>query len=77
MKQKLDDLPPSSDKEFWEDADVHTNLEPKNLFDQAHFFVRIPGHQAQCSHCAWGFQLDPGDKIVDGHLIDRDGKTVL
>jgi hypothetical protein len=76
MKQKLDDLPPSID-EFWEGAEVHTNLEPKNMFDQVHYFERIAGHQAQCTHCSWGFQLDPGDKIIEGHLLDKNNKKII
>ncbi len=75
--QRLDDLPASEDKEFWSEADVHTNIEPRNMFDQVHYFERVTGHQAQCRHCQWGFQLDPGDKIVDGHLFDGVGKKVL
>lgn len=71
----LPDLP-SSDDEIWEGADKH-KLEPANLFDQNHYFERIAGHQAQCRHCFWGFQLDSGDKIVEGHLFDRTGKKVL
>ena len=76
MKQTLDDLPGSSDK-FWKGSDVHTGIVPVRMFDDVHNFVRIAGHQAQCTHCDWGFQLDPGDKIVDGHLFDREGKKVL
>jgi hypothetical protein len=76
-KQQLDSLPSSDDKEFWAEADIHANLKPMNMFDEKHNFIRVPNHQAQCTHCDWGFQLDPGDKIVDGHLIDRSGKTVL
>lgn len=77
MKQDLDALPASEDKEFWSEADVHTNIRPVPFFDQAHVLIRIAGHQAQCTHCSWGFQLDPGDKIVDGHLIDRTGKQII
>lgn len=77
MSDKLDSLPSSDDKEFWAEADVHTNIEPKNLFDQVHIFKRIAGHQAQCTHCNWGFQLDSGDKIIEGHLFDKTGKKVL
>lgn len=72
----LADLPSSDDQEFWANADMH-RVEPKNLFDQLHFFIRIAGHQAQCNHCWWGFQLEPGDKVIDGHLFNRDGKRVL
>lgn len=77
MKDQLDALPASDDKEFWAEADIHTNIEPKNLFDQTHIFKRIAGHQAQCTHCDWGFQLDSGDKIIEGHLFDKTGKKVL
>lgn len=76
-KTTLDDLPASEDKEFWGEADIHTNIKPVHFFDQAHILKRVPGHQAQCTHCSWGFQLDPGDKIVDGHLFDVTGKRVL
>lgn len=77
MKSDLDALPASDDKEFWSEADVHTNIKPVPFFDQAHVLKRVAGHQAQCTHCDWGFQLDPGDKIVDGHLIDRAGKKII
>jgi hypothetical protein len=76
-KATLDSLPASDDKEFWDGADIHTNIKPERFFDQKHVLIRVAGHQAQCTHCDWGFQLDPGDKIVDGHLIDRTGKKVL
>lgn len=76
-KAQLDALPPSDDKEFWEGADVH-KVEPKVMFlDQKHNFIRVAGHQAQCTHCDWGFQLEPGDKIIDGHLVDKTGKQVI
>ena len=77
MKPNLDDLPPTEDKDFWKEADVHTNIKPVPFFDQAHFLKRVTGHQAQCTHCEWGFQLDPGDKIVDGHLFNKKGEKVI
>lgn len=78
MKARLDDLPGSKD-EFWEGADIHTEIMPKRVhfFDQPHIFERISGHQARCLHCDWGFQLDPGDHIVNGHLYDKTGRKVL
>ena len=78
-KQKLDDLPASDDKEFWGDADVHTNLVPEPLYKdgEPHYFVRRSGREAQCTHCTWGFALDPGDKIKDGHLYDKKGTLVV
>lgn len=75
-KKALDDLP-SSDNEFWDKADIHTNLQPKNWFNEIHHFVRIAGHQAQCTHCDWGFQLDPGDKILNGHLYNKKNEKVI
>ncbi len=79
MNPKLDDLPSTSDQEFWKDADVHTNIKPEKVhfFDRPHVLERIAGHQAQCSHCDWGFQLDAGDKIIEGHLYDKTGKKVI
>jgi len=76
-KKQLDELPPSDDAEFWAEADVHTNIQPKNLFDQKHTLRRIAGHQAQCTHCDWGFQLDPGDRIVNGHLYNKKNEVVI
>lgn len=74
----LPPLPPSSDKEFWEEADVNTNLTPQPAHtSDAHFFVRVTGRSAKCTHCDWGFDMDPGDKIKDGHLYDKSGKLVL
>jgi hypothetical protein len=77
--KELPSLPENGDKEFWGDAEVHGNLTPQKLpfFDQPHFFIRTKGHEAQCSHCDWGFTLDPGDKITDGHLYDKTGKLVI
>lgn len=74
----LDSLPASSDKEFWgEDADINTNLTPQITFDQVHSFRRVSGHEAYCDHCGWGFALDPGDRIKDGHLYTGEGKLVI
>lgn len=80
MEQKvtnLEDLPESQDKDFWLEADVHTGITPHNEFqNHGHYFERIKGHQAQCS-CGWGFELDPGDQIKEGHLYDRSNKLVI
>ena len=76
-KATLDDLPSSDDTKFWSEADVHTNIKPDDFYDQRHFLVRVPNHQAQCTHCNWGFQLDPGDKIVNGHLYNKDKQLVI
>lgn len=77
-KIQLDDLPESSNKEFWGEADVHTNITPQQMLDStSHSFKRVSGHEAYCDHCSWGFALDPGDKIKDGHLYTRDGQLVI
>ena len=74
----LSDLPPNENKGFWGEADIRGNLTPQPVVTESgHYFIRISGHQAQCTHCAWGFQLEPGDKIKDGHLYDREDKLVI
>lgn len=75
----LPDLPNSQDKEFWGDGEVHTNLVPQDVptNGKEHYFIRKTGHEAQCTHCDWGFALDPGDKIKDGHLYDKSGTLVI
>ena len=76
-QKRLDDLP-KSESEFWEGAEVHTNLTPHDIFAKhGHYFKRVSGHQAYCEGCGWGFQLDPGDKVIDGHLYNRDGRLVI
>jgi hypothetical protein len=77
-KASLDDLPSSNDTEFWAEADIHTGIVPHDeLSETGHYFERVTGHQAQCRHCDWGFQLDTGDKIIDGHLYTKEGKFVI
>ncbi len=81
----LDPLPETKSK-FWKDAEVHTELTWQTSSEaeeevrstlKKHYFERIPGHQAQCRHCDWGFQLDWGDKIKDGHLYNKNGELVI
>jgi len=75
---KLPDLPASSDGDFWLEAEIHTGLIPEEINKGGeHYFVRTTGRQAQCQHCDWGFELDPGDKIIDGHLYNKKGKLVI
>ncbi len=74
QKEKLDDLPESTN-EFW-DGEIHTGLIAKGENDE-HYFVRTTGRQAQCRNCNWGFELDPGDKVENGHLYDKTGKLVI
>jgi len=85
-KVKLDDLPRSDDKDFWLDAEIHTGIEGLTIEEakkkveeekEKHYFVRTTGRQAQCTHCDWGFELDPGDKIIDGHLYNKKGKLII
>jgi hypothetical protein len=76
-KVQLDDLPESSNKEFWGEAEINTNLTPQKMFDETHTFRRVSGHEAYCDHCGWGFALDPGDKIKDGHLYTKEEKLVI
>jgi len=75
-QKKLDELPESSDK-FW-DGEVHANIVPHDWFDDhSHYFMRVTGHEAYCEGCGWGFALDGGDKIIEGHLYTREKKFVI
>jgi hypothetical protein len=77
VKSKLENLPGSED-EFWEDAEIHTNLVPHTEFsEKGHYFILVAGRTAECKNCHWGFELDRGDKIDKGHLYDRKGKFVI
>jgi hypothetical protein len=77
-KTNLDELPASSDSDFWLEAEIHTNLTPEEVNKSGeHYFIRTTGRQAQCQHCDWGFELDPGDKIIDGHLYDKKGTLII
>lgn len=76
-EQRLPSLP-SNDNEYWKDAEVHGNLVPKKISsDEGHRFEYTSAVTARCTHCDWGFQLDPGDKILDGHLYDKLGKLII
>lgn len=87
-KKRLDDLP-ESQNDFWDTGEFRgerhtahwqTKEEARRevkITLKEHYFVRVTGHQAQCTHCNWGFQLDRGDKIRNGHLYDKNGKLVI
>lgn len=76
-RKNLDDLP-GSESDFWKDAEVHSNLIPHTEFSETgHYFVQVTGREAQCRNCNWGFALDKGDRIEDGHLYDDKGKLVI
>lgn len=74
--KKLDDLPVSTDK-FWAKAEVHVFTVHDWFQDHLHYFERVTGHQAYCAGCGWGFELDPGDKIKEGHLYTKKGKFII
>lgn len=77
-KKKLDDLPPSENKEFWGDAEIHTGITPHSeLSEDGHHFIRVAGNEAQCTKCHWGFYLDPGDYVEDGHLYTAKKKFII
>ncbi len=84
-ESNLDGLPENSN-DYWKYSEIHTELVWQSKSEAAnqvkeelgkHYFIRIPGHQAQCNHCDWGFQLEWGDKIKDGHLYNKKGKLVI
>jgi len=75
-KTNLPDLPGTNDKKFWGDAECYLNT-PSDVYSPGpHYFERVSGHSAQCKHCNWGFQLEPGDKVENGHVYSN-GKIVI
>jgi hypothetical protein len=75
-KVSLDNLPPSTDGDFW-DGEINTDLKPQRFYDDDHWFIRRAGREAQCTKCTWGFALDPGDKVENGHVYTRDSKLII
>jgi hypothetical protein len=76
-QKSLDELPRSDDKDFWYEAEVNKVVPHSILADHGHYFKRVSGHQAYCDGCGWGFQLDWGDKVIDGHVYDKKGRLVI
>jgi hypothetical protein len=77
-RKNLGDLPGSENKKFWGDAEIHTNLVPHSeLSEKGHYFTLVAGRTAECKNCHWGFELDRGDRISEGHLYDKKGKLVI
>jgi hypothetical protein len=65
-KTKLDALP-SSDDEYWKDAEViKIKLEDTPSCD--HYFKRVSGTQAECRKCRIGYFLTPEFEIKKGHI---------
>jgi hypothetical protein len=76
-KENLEPLP-ESNTNFWEHAETHTNIVPEPVVkDNVHIFVRKSGREVQCTHCDWGFALDPGDYVLDGHVYDKNDNLVI
>lgn len=76
-KTNLPDLPDSK-HDFWQHSDININeVAPLHPREEGHYFVRKSAILAQCEHCDWGFELDPGDQVIDGHLYTKEGKLVL
>lgn len=77
QKSNLPDLPGNEDNDFWGDAERYRVVPEATLSDGPHNFAHISRHQAYCGHCGWGFELDMGDKVVDGHVYTRKGRKVI
>lgn len=75
MVQKLPDLPESGD-EFWDGEKNLSRPEAVNS-DGPHYFEYSRGKEAYCGHCGWGFLLDKGDYINEGHVYSEDEHLVI
>jgi len=70
-KKISENLPPSSDKEFWEDAEIHTiNLDkvPKKQMGK-HNKLIMRGPYLVCLSC-------PFEHTIPGYMLNKRGKLV-
>jgi len=72
-EKSLESLPPSTDKEFWKDANI--NLSAYRESRCAHSYTK-EGRTLKCEKCGSGLFLDSLDVYDDGHLY-RDGQLVF
>lgn len=73
----LPDLPENSDAEFWGDAEKYI-VNPKATNSEGpHYFNYDHANGAYCAHCGWGFLLDKGDSISEGHVYDVENHLVI
>ena len=76
-KPALPDLPPNEDEKFWGDAEQYRIVPEATLSDGPHEFEHVMGHQAYCNHCGWGFELDIGDRVKNGHVYTKKNRLVI
>lgn len=75
-KPNLPDLP-NNDDEFWEGAEKYINKPEAVNSDGPHYFELVRGKEGYCGHCGWGFLLDKGDEVKEGHVYDGEGHLVI
>ena len=74
-KNKLPDLPPSKNTNFWQgEIEVIEMHEKERCTHSGNLTMR--DRMAHCINCNAGWVLDGRDRIVDGHLY-RDGIKII
>ena len=69
-KKKIpENLPPSSDKEFWGDAETHSISLKKNPVMSKHKKLIMRGPYLVCLSC-------PFEHTIPGYILDKKGKLV-
>lgn len=77
QREKLPDLPSSNDEEFWGDAEKFQGIPEAVNAEGPHYFILIRGKEVYCQHCGWGFMLDKGDTVKDGHVFSIEKHLVI
>lgn len=75
-KDKLPELPLSSDKNFWGgEVEIIEMHEKGRCLHEGNLTMRRD-REAYCINCSAGWFLDARDEILDGHLY-RDGLKIF
>lgn len=75
-KNKLPDLPPTKDKDFWQGETEIIELHAKARCLHGGNLTERPNHEAFCINCGAGWLLDGHDRVLDGHLY-RDNIKII
>ena len=74
MSNKLNPLPPSSDTEFWQEAEVLHSAPVKIPICVEHEYVQ-KGSAASCTHCPYGTLLPGYMRVHEGKIVDLRALT--
>ena len=68
--KKLNELPPSSDDEFWYDSDVQHHKAVKIKICKKHSYIDNRDGTISCKFCPWGTKLPGYMRLYEGKIVD-------